>query len=243
MIKINLVDKLHKIAERNLISSQREADEILSSVKENLSIEDQKDASMLNYFGTSKVVSDAVGKNDDLKRRAEALTAKGAALSIKDIKRVCIHYNLRLLPATFYKKEIPAVVLNDLRRFMEGRTQHSGELYVIAPYTHFKLGPRPAKDPILIWKDDKTGNYQVISKWGKDFTIFRRLLGIWKYSVPLSALCIMIAIGSPLIAVLVPDVLEGVLSCVLLLVMSILFSAVAFEDTDSISECWNSPTE
>lgn len=168
---MNLVKELHKTARKNYEKQLREAEQVLDSVKANLEMDDGNDRDMLRYFGTSSIVHDPKQTIKKVNRFIE-----GEYVTTADVKNVCIKYHLRCLNSEYYKKEIPLAVLNDLRLFKENNKLSdcdlSRNLLVIAPASHFALGKRPAKDPVLIYQS--IDHYKIISKWGNDFTFLRR---------------------------------------------------------------------
>jgi len=175
---MNLVKELHKIAATNLEKEKAETQVILDSVKANLQMEDAEDQKMLIYFGTNQTATASSQKQKAL----EKINAH-EFLREDDIKKVCLRYGFRFLPSGYYKKEIPIHALHDLRAFKErnniSEIQLSHFLYVIAPKSHFELGPRPPKDPVLIYHNTQTATYQVVSTWGDDFTFLRRIYGFF----------------------------------------------------------------
>lgn len=172
---MNLVKELHRTASKNYKDQLKEANDSLESVKANLQMQDTNDHQMLQFFGTKQVVSEQKTKV----REVETLIAN-EFLTKDDIRSVCLRYHLRFLPAHLYKKEIPLQALNDLRKFRDKHKVNDWtmrqNLSIIAPGDHFALGPRPAKDPVLIYRVD-SGNYQIISTWGNDFNFTRRIAG------------------------------------------------------------------
>lgn len=167
---MNLVKELHATARKNYESQLKEADAVLDSVKANLIMEDGKDSDMLKYFGTAEVA-----KSQTKKIKEANKFIKNEWVTLPDIKKVCLKYHLRFLPATLYKKEIPLTALNDLRVYKEKHNltdcQLEKGLCIIAPPSHFVLGERPVEDPILLYGNGT--EYAILSKWGNDFTFLR----------------------------------------------------------------------
>lgn len=171
---MNVTTHLQKIAAAKLAATLAEADETLDSVREHLDTENNKDQQMLGFFGTYSVV-----KSEKQKQAAIQAMRDRGLVSENDVRRVCMHYALRCLPSKQYKKGIPLKVLNTLRVFQEkhrlSEYQMREGLFVIAPVSHFELGPKPQKDPVLLyrWED----GFEVIDTWGADFSFARRLFG------------------------------------------------------------------
>lgn len=173
----NIVKELKEVAIKNAAKEIQEANKMLESVMDHLSEEDKQDSSMLQYFGTGQIVESEKRKIEAGKQRL-----KGEVLSIGDIESICMKYALRFLPAKQYKKEVPKFAQNDLRKYIKDNNIYEGyidrNLFMIAPKSHFALGPRPKKDPVLILKNEES--YTVVSQWGEDFSFSRRVFGWFK---------------------------------------------------------------
>lgn len=170
---MNLVTELNRIAARNAQAEIDEANQILDSVKAHLTDEAQADNDMLKYFGTAETVKSTKQSVAVSKKKLE-----GNVLSVEDIKSVCLKYGLRFLPAKQYVKEVPLKALNDLRNFSQTTKiwDLDSRLYMIAPVSHFKLGPKPEKDPVLVYRNYNS-QYEIVSQWGTDFSFTRRIYG------------------------------------------------------------------
>lgn len=171
---MNIVKELHKQAIMNAKAELAESNRILDTVKSHLNPEDTDTNKMLKYFGTRKIVTKEITKQEEIKNRL-----KGEILTEENIQSICLKYGLRCLPAEQYVKEIPAKVLNDLRLFKQTKGIHT--LYVIAPVSHFKLGPKPSKDPVLLNKtydENYRPIFECVSQWGNDFNFTRPIYGL-----------------------------------------------------------------
>lgn len=170
---MNLVTELNKIATENAKALINDSEKVLETVKLHLNQDANADTEMLKHFGTSEVMNEGLNK----KKSAEEMIA-GKYLTQQDIASVCYKYALRYLPTKQYVKEIPVRALNDLRLFTEkmGSGFKPENLRIIAPASHFKLGPRPQKDPVLIYQHS-IDKCEIISQWGSDFNWERRVIG------------------------------------------------------------------
>jgi hypothetical protein len=229
---MNIVKKLHSIASANYQNEIGDAQRNLDSVKANLQMEDDKDKDMLKFFGTKEVIVAQTERSTNAKARF----AEGV-VSEDDIKTVCYHYALRFLPATFYKKEIPLQALNDLRKFKNENKLSDDQLHlglnIIAPASHFTLGKRPKKDPILLYKSGYE-SYKVVSTWGNDFNFFRRMWGAIYFIHP---------IFPPLLAVAVAAIIAITIHPAYLALLIVLLPMAAAYDLRgvTIGEKWNEP--
>ncbi len=172
---MNIVKELHATAKKNYEQQMREINTVLESVKENLKMEDEKDKEILSFFGTEQVVA-----NMESGKKALNHLYSGEFVTYDNVRKVCLDYNLRFLPTRYYKKEIPLKSLNEIRQYKEQNNIHPetmrDRLYIIAPASHFNLGARPSKDPVVLYEVDRR-KYVVLSKWGNDFTFFRKISG------------------------------------------------------------------
>lgn len=188
---MNLVTELNKIATENAKALINDSEKVLESVKLHLNQEANADTEMLKHFGTSEIMNEGLNK----KKSAEEMIL-GKFLAQEDIAHVCYKYALRYLPTKQYVKEIPVRALNDLRLFSEkmGSEFKPEKLRIIAPASHFKLGPRPEKDPVLIY-EHSLNKCEIISQWGSDFTWTRRVLGFATHWGPLVVMATIFITG------------------------------------------------
>jgi hypothetical protein len=223
---MNIVKELNRISKNHARVSINETDSVLDSVKANLSAESEQDLNMLSFFGTAEVMKTAKVENSTAKNKLES-----GRVELSDIKKLCLNYGLRFLKASLYKKEIPLRALNDLRKFSEETKINPDKLKIIAPKSHFRLGARPAKDPVLVYDFGKS--FKVISTWGDDFTFFRRVYGFfacyWTRLI-IIGLPASFAVVSILLAIIYDPIwLVGLIGCIVTAVIL----ALAMEDAKS----------
>lgn len=232
---MNIVTELNRIAQQSKLSELKEADNLLESVKENLTTADSKDSEMLKYFGTGQVIQSGVSKKQEAERKLQ-----NGSITRGDIKSLCLDYGLRFLQSKYYKKEIPLRALNDLRKFSETTTVYPENLFVIAPASHFELGPRPKKDPVLLYNTGDT--FKVISTWGDDFKWTRRLYGEFTSGAVGALLGLASMIGFFIFFVLAcfneqGGYMIGAAACGAVALIAVNFSKADNEDT------WDKPTK
>lgn len=171
---MNVVEELLKEANKTYRAQMDDAKRALETVKENLAAQDSEALRQLDYFGTSKVIRNSTKVVQETKEVLE----KGT-LTESQVKIICKRYRLKCLPAEQYVKEVPLKALNDINHYKKrnGIEEFYGrdQLFVIAPEDHFRLGPRPDKDPVVLHKD-VNNNFKVISTWGDDFSNSREIL-------------------------------------------------------------------
>ena len=111
----------------------------------------------------------------------------------QEVKDLCVKYKLKFLPSKDYKGVIDPTLGAKLVRFFSdrkiGSTSHeaSNNLFVMAPATAFnfhKVSKPVPVDPILFYRvrsKERNGEnlYAIVHKWGNDFSVARRALGVW----------------------------------------------------------------
>jgi hypothetical protein len=106
-----------------------------------------------------------------------------------EIKSTCLKYNLRFLESKNYKgtiePDLGAVILKFFKdnNITGGNYVAENSLYIMAPMNAFNLteNREPKKiDPVLFYRIYTPDGpmYALIHKWGKDFTVFRRIMGL-----------------------------------------------------------------
>lgn len=135
--------------------------------------------------------------------------AKFTVIHIDNIKELCMKYRLRFLPTMRYTGAFPPDITTEIKELEKNKAQShanfkkfdefelKNHFFVLAPPSMFKLD-KPEKvdkprvistrlaefqrwlrdEPILFYKEDET-HFVLLKKWGDDFTIFRRILGLF----------------------------------------------------------------
>ena len=119
---------------------------------------------------------------------------------VDQIKKTCVDYRLRFLPSNYFKGEIPAEAIAEIKRI---ETTHSTDLKgfrILAPSKLFKLEDKD--DPILF---APIGNdyFYLIHKWGNDLHPLRKYL-MWPFKNIVNLTCLVVLL-SYLIALSVPE--------------------------------------
>ena len=124
-----------------------------------------------------------------------------ASFNTKDLKKIAVAYNLRLLKTTRFKGKVPHNITSDITKFckkheiaLDGHL--SENFYILGPEENFLLEevqkPRPI-DPVLLYKIDNN-EYIPVVQWGKELNFFRYLNSLSKRSTGARALSIFIKI-------------------------------------------------
>jgi hypothetical protein len=162
------------------------ADQLVQETKQLLLEANTKENAILAAAGLNKQSVEAYRLKDESAMRKELKMKTGApaVLNIDEIRQLCIRYRLRFLPSNRYAGNIDPLLGAKMLRFLESvgdvAPEYSAErrFFIMAPVEAFTLDivSKPP-DPVLFYRDEKSGLYTVVHKWGNDFTIFRRALG------------------------------------------------------------------
>lgn len=112
LTKVNIAKKLQDVATKNVQKKIASDQEGLDLINSQLNQEDAETTEVLKYFGVGQ-------KRQELKTRIDGnkVLLDGAYVSHDDIKKVCLDYDLRCLPARNFVGGIPFKALNDIRVF------------------------------------------------------------------------------------------------------------------------------
>lgn len=114
----------------------------------------------------------------------------GRIITLDEIEKVCLKYDLRFLESKRFVGKVDALAGAKLMELQKkGISFDSNDFKVMAPPKAFKLDyvERKVKDldPALFYRVSGTdgGMYLMVHKWGKDFTFWRRFLGMFYKNV------------------------------------------------------------
>lgn len=184
MLKVNLSEKL-KIG-------QKQKESILGDdfdPKTLLLDAHNKEQKIFNSLGFKSNSITTVHKND-VKRTTMAQSIYGTISFLgKDLKELCVEYDLKLLPTSYYNGNVPIEVARLVDDFCEKHTVMANDqnFFILAPSEMFnneKHIPKE-KDPILFYREKKDGNrsnslayesdlFTQIHNWGNDFSFIRK---------------------------------------------------------------------
>jgi hypothetical protein len=184
MIKVGLKEELEKKKKKSIGSS----DELVKETQllleagadsEKKALRIAKLDHQIKYVETSKGI--------EIEREKFESEYGDSVFTEDEIREICIKYDLRFFKSEYFKGRLDTQIASKLNRFIEANPEvgeSSDSFYIIAPANAFDLKNRPAKpfmtiDPILVYRLPKQDKYVYIHKWGRDFTIFRRLRGIF----------------------------------------------------------------
>lgn len=96
---------------------------------------------------------------------------------LTDIKKLCVDFRLRFLPAQYFKGEWPEEAVEKVRQLEVEHDTTIEDLRIIAPAKRLRL--ENADDPLLMLP---LGNdyFYLIHKWGNDLHPFRKWM-MWPY--------------------------------------------------------------
>lgn len=119
---------------------------------------------------------------------------------LRDIEKICIEYRLRFLHSSFFKAEIPAEAISEIKKLERQHQTRLKNFKIIAPSKLLKL--ENADDPLLF---APMGNdyFYLIHSWGNDLHPLRKIL-MWPFR-SLEHFVFVLLFGSLLLAFLVPD--------------------------------------
>lgn len=183
------------------------------SVKLLMSGEDD-DKEILRRTGLDHEINKAEKlKGLEIDRRNIEDTYKGFVFTGKEIKEICVKYDLRFLPTKRFRGALDTEIADKLKTFVAEHPEIgavSESFYIIAPSNNFDLEYSDAKpssktDLILVYKVrteyDEVDKFVFIHKWGKEeFSFIRRIKGIFYESessmvtVSMSAWIVIISI-------------------------------------------------
>lgn len=178
MLTVNIAQKLKAKAARNAQKEIAESDAMLDSVKGLLNNQDKATMQVLDYFGTAESI-----KTMQKQAHQGKMKLNGEVVSKDDIENICLNYNLRFLNTEHYIKAVPLTALNDIKNFKEKTPGFdSRKLFIIAPKSHFAKMEVDTSDPVVLYAQP-FDNYAVVTSFGNDFTILRRIQGfVLRYS-------------------------------------------------------------
>jgi len=193
MIKVNPVKELNQKREATI----NDAEAVVKEVKLLMEADDAADKDALRRAGLDFHLNQVENKKGEtLEREKFEEEYKNKVFTESEIKAICIKYDLRFLNTEHFIGKIDGRVANELSKFMKEHCpgNERGSFFIMGPGASFKLDakkrePRPVDDdPVLFYKlrNNTIGNhheaetkYVYIHKWGKDFTIARRLRAIF----------------------------------------------------------------
>lgn len=120
--------------------------------------------------------------------------------TIKEIKNICLKYNLRFLDSSYFKAEFPYEAISKIKAF-EGKYQVKVKSFkVVAPAEVFKLEDCN-KDPLL-FAQLADNRYYLIHQWGSDMAWYRALQSfpvksIYSYFIFMWLPAALVAFGLP----------------------------------------------
>lgn len=125
---------------------------------------------------------------------------KSNLFTIKEIKNICLKYNLRFLDSTYFKSEFPYEAISKIKAFEAKYDVKIKNFKVVAPAEVFKLEDCN-KDPLL-FAQLADNRYYLIHQWGNDLAWYRAIVSypiksVYSYFIFLWLPAAIIAFGLP----------------------------------------------
>lgn len=184
-MKIGLKKELDKVRKKSINS----VESIITEANRLLTAGADAEQEALRKAGLNhKKMMVETAQGVEIERKSFEEQYKDHVFTEEEIKNICIKYDLRFLRSEFYRGNLDTQLGSKLKKFIEDHPEvgnSSDSFYIMAPDNCFELIERPAKpfwtiktDPVLMYKLPKQNKYVYIHKWGRDFTILRRLRGM-----------------------------------------------------------------
>ncbi len=151
----------------------------LSMVKEILQKEGEAEQTALQRMGLGY---NAISLNQRSWIRQYQLNERfeGEIYHVDDIRKICMDYNMRMLPSRLYRGPVDPMfgvkVKNFEKEYHLTQEEVEENFFVVAPPKTFELEKRQRPmvnvDPILLYKVDDHF-YKLIHQWGDDLNVFR----------------------------------------------------------------------
>jgi hypothetical protein len=127
---------------------------------------------LLNRYPTATTLVESIKQE---RERLVTRMGQGGAFVEDEIKAVAHAYALRFVTAHRYKGKYPSDIAQNIKSTIErcGLGGKNVDAYVLAPAKDLNLQVDP--EPVLFLTAND-GIYYAVRKWGRDFTIFRRLV-------------------------------------------------------------------
>jgi hypothetical protein len=207
MLKVNLEKEVRRQAAETKTNLNPENVD-LKEIKGLLEYKSLEDSFILNNLGINSLnaqIQEDKGKLLIMEKIEKATNL--TVVHVNDIQKLCEKYRLRFLPTNRYKGIIPTDIITNIKALEESKRENhanftkfdqyqlKNEFFILAPVKMFKLDEKVVvqkesrigrairdfwaywNDPILFYKEDDQ-HYVIVRKWGSDFTIFRRILGL-----------------------------------------------------------------
>lgn len=182
MLKVNLSEKLKE--------SQKQKKSLLGDFDPNSLLLEahQKEQKIFDSLGFKSNSITTVHKND-IKRTAMAKSIYGKVSFMgKELKALCVDYDLKLLPTSYYNGDTPIEVARLVDEFCEKHSvlPTSHNFFILAPSEMFNNEKHIPldMDPILFYREQGRNYFGVFAEeseiftqiynWGNDFSFMRK---------------------------------------------------------------------
>ena len=187
-MKVNPLKKLQDAREANVEENKN----LISEVQLLLDTAGQEEREALRIVGLEHHVVHAENtRGVEIERKKFEEEYASSSFTESEVKALCMKYDLRMLPTRLFIGKLDGEVASKLKAFVSKHKSeignYSDNFYIIAPPKAFMLENQPPKprriDPILLYRvpgerNRQENQYVLIHKWGKDFTLYRRLVAM-----------------------------------------------------------------
>jgi hypothetical protein len=187
MFKVKIESEIQKTKDKNV----DKGNQLLNHANQLLLQQSTDETQVIENIGINKSLVEATNKRTSTHLERKELERKTGdnIFTIEEIKTMCVKYRLKFLQANEYVGAIPPDLgarIVDLKKkhnlnINESSNSDSGKFFIMAPPSCFKLREAEAirvkLDPVMFYRIGE-GLYILVHKWGKDFTYWRRWLGI-----------------------------------------------------------------
>lgn len=191
-MKVNLQKELEASREKAIAQANSDDLKEVKLLLENNTQEEKMILQEAGLYTNMKKVEKTLGIDIQRKKLEAEFGTDVKVFTEEEIKGLCVKYNLRFLKSNMYKGYIEPQLGAKIRQFFaDGKIgsiawEAKNKLFIMAPKHAFNLEERPEPprevDPALFYQLETTEGtmYALIHKWGKDFTVWRRIGGIFR---------------------------------------------------------------
>lgn len=184
-------DGLFKVAIEDELKLKRHQNDVvgisaLSEIKLLVSATEAEERNALDKLGLKDRTHDLQEpKTVFLERQKWENEFDGRVYTRKEIKNLCLDYNLRILKSSNYAKsqidtKAGRKIVDFCKAYKIDLDSYSAanNFYILAPISDFKKINRNSapNNPVLFYKLDDE-HYRIVHKWGSDFSILRYIYG------------------------------------------------------------------
>jgi len=157
----------------------------LAEIQEMLQQESRQEQQALHYLGLAANTKERKRQHwiQQLKLNEQY---QGGVFHVEDVRKVCMQYNMRMLPSRLYRGPIDTEFAPKVKKFQQNyqlsEEALAEDFYIMAPPKTFELEERQRPvvdlDPVLLYKLDDS-YYKLVHQWGSELNPLR-YVSSWK---------------------------------------------------------------